>query len=425
MNIRLKFKIFLCLFIISIISYIIIIQDDYIIVEPPILIDQKNLSFLSSKVSSTKISNFCKFEKKGWRTKNIQFGHYNILFNLLEDNDIVSGHIFRHSTWETGIINTILHVLNKTTLKLGYNVSFLDIGANIGYFTTIIAKHGYNTISFEPMNENIDILSRNLCDNNVDPIVFHTALGDKEDTCWVISGYINKGDGIIVCDKKPKNIFKGSDNHLYMLRHEINVNLLDNYLNFDNNYPRIAVVKIDVEGFEEKVLNGGLQWLKNFPPYYIFMEFFLSNKPEFIHFLYELGYIMANWNCENPVLLENDVPSFFKLNPTVRDVCFINKKLSESFLSTFFFRHVPNIFLLTYKNRFFFHILTRAYFYMKKLYQKTFTQKNFSHVSGSNFLTVNFFAQKKKIFFFLAKGGQISYFSGGICRDFENRGTKL
>lgn len=326
-----KVRILLGIVIIYIISYVSINglyrTDDHNLNEPTI--DPKNWSsFLSPNIRSTMVSNFCIFkQKKEWRTKQIQYGNFTLLFNLLGDNDIVSKNIYIHSTWETKILQRILHVLHETTIRLKTNVSFLDIGSNIGWFTTIIAKHGYNTISFEPMNDNIAILSKNLCDNQLNPIVFHTALGDTEGKCWLISGDINKGDGIVVCDKKPLDKFKGGDNHVYSLRQEINVNLLDNYLNNDHIFPPITVMKIDVEGFEERVFKGGIQWLKRFPPYYIFMEFFLSNKPEFIQFLYELGYFLADENCENPILLQGDILVYFKVNPHIRDVCFINKIL--------------------------------------------------------------------------------------------------
>lgn len=285
-------------------------------------------SFLNTKLKDTKIDNFCAFnKKKSWRRKLVNINNIPLIFNILGSNDIVSENIFRYGLWESSIIQTTLRLLKETSKKFG-NISYLDIGANIGWFTTVIAKNGYNTIAFEPMNENIEILSNNLCDNNLNNVtVFHSGLGIKEDICWLISADLNMGDGLVKCGTKPEDPWIDNRGYVYRIRNEIKINLLDDYLNSIYINPPIGVMKIDVEGYEENVFLGGLNFLKKYPPYYILIEIIYSYRNEFIHLMYEYDYYIANPDCQNHVLLEKDVDSFMKKYQNYPDMCFVHKNV--------------------------------------------------------------------------------------------------
>jgi len=289
----------------------------------------KPWSFLRKKYRDTMIESYCKVRNEKWRNKLVKINNYNLNFNVFGSDDIVSENIYRHGTWESSIVQTILIVLKKTSLKRGgIDISFLDIGSNIGWFTTIIAKHGYNTIAFEPFIKNVEIMSSNICNNNIvsNVTIFNTGLGLKEEDCWIISGHINYGDGIIKCGTKPENSYKEKGSgHIYYLRQEINIKLLDYYLDNINVYPPIGVMKIDVEGYEENVFKGGLNFLKNYPPYYILLEIIYSYNTEFIHLLYTHGYYIASPSCENPVFDEEQVPNHMKSYKNSPDICFIHK----------------------------------------------------------------------------------------------------
>lgn len=320
-----RFKLLLCLILITLILFTFIYFGKYNenseIVIKVSKIKLNYTSCLNKDILSTRINNFCNNKEGNFKKKQITIGDKNIVFNLFNDNDIVSQHIEEHSTWEKDILNTIIKLLNKTSSYVGKKLSFLDIGSNIGWFSIIISSYGYNTIAFEPMNENIEIMSKNLCDNNLlNVTLFQTGLGDKEGKCWLVSGNINFGDGLLICDKKPQNQFK-SDGYMYTIRQEINITLLDNYFNFNIN-PYIGIMKIDVEGFEENVFKGGMKFFENYPPYYIFIEF-LTNKPQLVNLLYNLGYYLGDVNCENPIYNEKDTKLFIKN----RDLCFIHKNV--------------------------------------------------------------------------------------------------
>ncbi len=100
----------------------------------------KPWSFLRKIYQDTRIESYCKVRNEKWRNKLVKINNYNLNFNVFGSDDIVSENIYRYGTWESSNIQTILIVLKKTSIKRGIDISFLDIGANIGWFTTIIAN---------------------------------------------------------------------------------------------------------------------------------------------------------------------------------------------------------------------------------------------------------------------------------------------
>ena len=237
-----------------------------------------------------------------WRYRDkLKVGDHYFNFALFGNNDIVSNNIFKYSKWEEENVKTILKALTDISLLTNNNnISFIDIGSNIGWFTVIIAKHGWNTISFEPMNENINIISRNICNNNISNKIdiYHIGLGNKEEKCWLVSGEINIGDGVLICGKKPSYVFK-KDGYVYKIRQEINVNKLDDY---KLNNP-IGVMKIDVEGYEENVLRQSL-----------------------FDLMYEMDYFIASPFCEYPLLNKSHIFNYINKYNKYSDICFVHKK---------------------------------------------------------------------------------------------------
>jgi FkbM family methyltransferase len=135
--------------------------------------------------------------------------------------------------------------------------SFIDIGANIGLHTVAAAleKAAENQffIAFEPEPINYSWLSKNCQTNNLSFVICkQEALGDKDDFLTLnISTTLNKG------------------NHSLLVREgtvggeKVKVSILDKFLADSPFAPNIPVlIKLDVEGFEWPVLEGGMQFLK-------------------------------------------------------------------------------------------------------------------------------------------------------------------
>ena len=99
-----------------------------------------------------------RIQKVNARLKNISFDMY-----VYKENDFVSGSIRSVGSWEESSTNNIMKCLeyysNKKQLSKK-DITILDIGANIGWYSFYFAKAGYELISFEVSHINDYILKK-------------------------------------------------------------------------------------------------------------------------------------------------------------------------------------------------------------------------------------------------------------------------
>lgn len=195
---------------------------------------------------------------------------------------------------------------------LNDGVSFLDIGANIGTFSLNVARNARNKgiqdiqiIAFEPNPFITKKFSINL-DINPDIKSFiklnELACGDKKKEVNLVYNQANSGGGKICEDKGTP---------VDMVR-------LDDYLN-EITKKRIRFLKIDVEGFEPKVLDGAKQIIFNYRPV-IYMEVTDewykmngSNAQNVINSLKNLNYKLM-WETNGAFKSLESLPSAFQFN---------------------------------------------------------------------------------------------------------------
>jgi len=184
-------------------------------------------------------------------------------------NDIVSNEIRGRKSWETDKIVTFkkyfMDYSKEHDIPLS-DLTFLDIGANIGWFSLSMAAFGVNVLAFEPMEENLALIKGSMCfQDNIDSSVsdritlFGIGLGPKDLICTIYSGNINTGDGHVECDSSRLNIPED-----YAVRGSISVRRLDDVISaLKNERGNITVVsaKIDTEGYEANLLEGGEKFL--------------------------------------------------------------------------------------------------------------------------------------------------------------------
>ena len=135
----------------------------------------------------------------------------------------------------------LLHFLRRTDL-------FIDIGANIGAYTLLASSEiKANSISIEPLEDTFLILMDNIYINNIQDNVkaYNIGLGSK-----ISKTHFTKSLDTInhVATKNERNTV------------EVQIDTLDNIL-IDEQCP--ALIKIDVEGYENEVINGALKTLQN------------------------------------------------------------------------------------------------------------------------------------------------------------------
>lgn len=186
--------------------------------------------------------------------------------------------------------------LLKKRIKQDSNI--LDIGANIGYYTTffsLTASKG-KVFAFEPEISNLILLKKNIRTNKCSNItLFENSVGE---ICCDSKLYLsndNAGD---------HKCFKSSQIE-YKVQKIKQINL--DSINFNC---KIDLIKIDIQGYEYKAFKGMIKLIKNHRPT-IISEFWpeaiklSGDKPiDFLNFFYDLKYDI--YDVENNLLIQNN-----------------------------------------------------------------------------------------------------------------------
>jgi len=185
----------------------------------------------------------------------VRLGSAAFSMAVYNSDDIVSNEICNTGSWE----------LTETDVtELGQPGNALDIGANIGFYSFVLAANGWNVTSFEPMSANHELLDATMCANPAlkQRITLNKfGLGSKDDHCIIISGDDNLGDGVSKCGEDAKQPIQAG----YHQRATMDVHRLDDVLT-QQHVDNINFVKMDVEGFECQVMVGGQSLLTKFRP---------------------------------------------------------------------------------------------------------------------------------------------------------------
>lgn len=151
----------------------------------------------------------------------------------------------------------------------------LDVGANIGWFTTLLSKicgASGAVHAFEPVPETFEFLRENVSLNGDPPnvLINNFALGDEEKD-FVIHVFENMPLGHSSLRAKPDKKSTAVP---------IRLVTLDSYLE-SNDIKRVDFVKVDVEGAEKLFLDGAGKLFAQATPPLIFMEMALSETSRF------------------------------------------------------------------------------------------------------------------------------------------------
>jgi FkbM family methyltransferase len=162
--------------------------------------------------------------------------------------------------------NDLLYLLSKTRDE----DVFLDIGANIGLFSILMARNN-STIkvhAFEPIPLNACLFEASLHLNDIESVKLNrccvgNSVGDVEFSLATDSAYSSLHD----TGRSPE-----------LKKIKTSITTLDDYIE-GNEIERIDIIKIDVEGAEMLVLEGGREFLSNrrIRPRLVLMELFDEN----------------------------------------------------------------------------------------------------------------------------------------------------
>ena len=173
--------------------------------------------------------------------------------------------------------------------------TIIDIGANIGNHSLFFSEFlEYDEIiCFEPFEKNVELLKLNLIGKNCR--IMDYALSDSESEKILYNSQSNNFGGFSL------HSYDGSkgENKSFIVKDKVVTKTLDS-LNLTN----VTMIKIDVEGHENSVLNGGIETIKKNNPI-IFIENLSSGYPhlfkdsQFDEFFEKINYSRIHKNIED------------------------------------------------------------------------------------------------------------------------------
>ena len=157
-----------------------------------------------------------------------------------------------------GLIVKLVRPENNTWLKNKNIETVLDIGANTGQFAQRIHEiiPSAKICSFEPIKGCYAELLQNTSEINVK--AFNFALGDTDEQVEINVSKHSPSSSLLEMADLHKDVFAGTD---YAQKETITVKRLDDIAAELGSLGRY-LVKIDVQGFEDRVIKGGMETLR-------------------------------------------------------------------------------------------------------------------------------------------------------------------
>lgn len=226
---------------------------------------------------------------------NTPFGFKMIARNYIANRMMMDG------VFETEEIEIIKENLTDADV-------FVDVGANIGFYTCIACSLGKHVIAIEPQPQNLNCLYANLNNNNwQNTEVFPLGLSNRPDllTLYGASG-------------PSASLVSGWAGYSKRFKRVIPVNTLDTLLG-DRFSGKKLFIKIDVEGAEYNVLRGALKTLRISPRPTWFIEICLNEfqpggiNPDYeatFNLFWQHGYEVRMANKEFTLVTPSDIKSW-------------------------------------------------------------------------------------------------------------------
>jgi len=222
-----------------------------------------------------------------------------IFGNRDNQEDIVSRGLELNKEWELGEASAHVKYLERLAQELNVprsDIFFIDIGANLGAFTMSVATAGFSVIAIEAMKVNQHALKLTLCAN---PDVARrvtllpVALGRAPAKCALLSEEQNTLDGTVRCGKDAESAASN-----LVRRQEVDIRRLDDVLAdwMPGLAGKVGALKIDVEGLEPWVFEGGRRFITEVRPRFMQVEVSIQTREigietaDFLHNLMNLGY---------------------------------------------------------------------------------------------------------------------------------------
>ncbi len=158
------------------------------------------------------------------------------------ENDLMSSYsIADNIEWEPHITHFVKKYKNIYGIQ-----NIIDVGANLGYHSILFSKEVSGKVfAFEPQIQNYSLLQKNLEQNNITNVVTYN-LGCGDENCDIKMPIIEDNINWV-------NMGDITPNWAISDKYSVTKSILLDEMNFNE---KIDLIKIDVQGWEKKVLTG-------------------------------------------------------------------------------------------------------------------------------------------------------------------------
>jgi len=177
------------------------------------------------------------------------------------------GNVIADTLLATGEYEPEMAVIIDAFVRSGF--SFVDVGANIGLHTLAAgfarANGPQRIVAFEPEPSTFELLTKNVASNALDAIECHAmAVGstDGRVSLHVSDGWNQGAHSLSMREETTRQV-------------SVSIGRLDTFFVTGDHEPKdMFLVKIDVEGWEPGVLEGGPGWLSSAATCAVLVEIF-------------------------------------------------------------------------------------------------------------------------------------------------------
>ena len=240
-----------------------------------------------------------------YNVRTTTVSHHGFRITAYNNDDLSKNFIYSiNGEWESHITELVSKLLQKDDIVI-------DAGANIGYHTltfSYLVPDGH-VYAFEPQKQNYKLLEKNVNQNDMNNVtLFYKALGNKCDNVKIQAintGIKNNMGDISVNDKEG--------------HYTVECTTIDNL-----NLSKLDFIKINVQGFEKYVLDGGKQTISKTKPFILVeiedaqLQKFGYNSAELLEKIKDVGY-------NHIYLVDYKYPSDFLCIPDSRYEWFIDR----------------------------------------------------------------------------------------------------
>lgn len=191
-------------------------------------------------------------------------------------------YLLDETIFESDVFPAFCHLVKKDDV-------FVDVGANVGYYSILAAKAGAHVYAFEPIPATYQRLCRNIEINQLATVrTFCAGLGEKADSKIF---YYNQ-----MCSSSSSRVNLACHFEGTAVQVECPIVTLDEIC-VQEKIDRVDLIKCDVEGGELSVFRGGVETLKKHRPYVLcemlrkWTAKFHYHPNEIIQLFSSLGYI--------------------------------------------------------------------------------------------------------------------------------------